>query len=158
MIEVEQVVAWSATERSAEPKCATGEVHIVARDSARAIRFYTRVFGLRPVRGASDERLVVIPVTPDTKLVIHEAHTPIRFRARCARRWGFVVADLDVVRAQVWELGVKVARDSGAPDHIYRWSSSRSLYVKTPDGHEIELVELNSEARESFSGRTAEAS
>jgi catechol-2,3-dioxygenase len=51
------------------------------------------------------------------------------------------LSDLDAVRAQVWTLGVKVAHDSGEPDHIFRRRGGASLYVHDPDGNEIELVE-----------------
>src|SRR5690606_26019168 len=121
-------------------------------------RFYARVFGLLPAPGAWGESLVVIPVTPDVRLVIHDAQAAVRRKARCVKRWGFVVGDLDRVRELVWELGVKVARDSGAPDHIYRWPSSRSLYVQAPDGHEIQLVEIRSGELEDSREHAAAAS
>ena len=48
---------------------------------------------------------------------------------------------IDDVRGRLWDLGVKVARDSGAPDHIYRRPSGSSVYIRDRDGNEIELVE-----------------
>lgn len=142
MIEVEGVVPWSTTERTSYPQPMAGEIGIVTSDLARALRFYWRVFGLRPARGRSSEKHAIMPVTAHSKLMIHEVKAPMRGMARCTWRWGFVVTDLDRVRQQVWELGVRVSRDSGAPDHIYHWSNGRSLYVYAADGHEIELVEI----------------
>ncbi|HEX6994684.1 MAG TPA: VOC family protein [Gammaproteobacteria bacterium] len=155
MIVVENVIAWSGVERSADPRRLSGDIDIVANDLCRAVRFYSRVFGLLPGPRSWGESLVVIPVTGDARLVIHDAQATLRRRARCTRRWGFVVSDLDHVRGLVWELGVKVARDSGAPDHVYRWSNGRSLYVQAPDGHEIELVEMPSAAVEALPRRAA---
>lgn len=155
MILVENVIPWCSVERSADPRCVSGDIHIVASDLGRAVRFYSRVFGLLPAPRSWGENLAVIPVTPDARLVIHDARATLRHRARCIRRWGFVVSDLDHVRGLVWELGVKVARDSGAPDHIYRWSSGRSLYVQAPDGHEIELFEIPNRAVEMLPRRAA---
>src|SRR5690606_34009582 len=146
MIEVENVVPWSAMERAADPEPATGDIDVVVSDLARAVRFYSRVFGLLPARGAWADSFALIPVNSHTRLVIHDARAAVRRQARCIRRWAFVVRDIEHVRDMVWELGVKVTRDSGAPDHIYRWSNGRSLYVQAPDGHEIELVEMGARA------------
>src|SRR5690606_7518666 len=155
MINVENVIAWSAVERSAEPARVSGDIDVVASDLFRAVRFYSRVFGLLPAPHSWQENLVVVPVTPDARLVLHAAHAAVRHRARCIKRFGFVVSDLDRVRELVWELGVKVARDSGAPDHIYRWSNGRSLYVEAPDGGGSELTALRSSALEYFPRRAA---
>jgi len=155
MIQVENVIAWSAFERSAEPTVISGDIDVVASDLFRAVRFYSRVFGLLPAPRSWQESRVVVPVTADVRLVIHAAHAAVRHRARSVKRFAFVVNDLDHVRGLVWELGVKVARDSGAPDHIYRWSNGRSLYVQAPDGLEIELVELPSPATEHVPRRAA---
>jgi hypothetical protein len=74
------------------------------------------------------------------RLVLHAA--PTSPQSTLLRRWAFVVENLDEVRARVWDLGVRVARDSGAPDHIYRRLAGASLYVHDRDCNEIELVEL----------------
>ena len=87
-------------------------------------------------------------VAPGKALVIHDAGSAVRQRAQLERRWGFAVKDLDAVRQLVWELGVSVARDSGAADHIHRWANGRSLYVRAPDGVEIELVEIFGDAED----------
>lgn len=158
MIEVQDVIAWSAVERSIAPGWGSAEIDILSNDLRRAVRFYARVFGLLPAPGAWGESVVVIPVTADTRLVIHDAQAAVRRKARCVKRWGFVVRNLDHVRGLAWELGVKVARDSGAPDQIYRWSSRRSLYVQAPDGHEIQLVEIRNAELEDARDNTAAAS
>jgi catechol 2,3-dioxygenase-like lactoylglutathione lyase family enzyme len=155
MIEVEYVVPWSAMERAADPEPASGDIDVVASDLGRAVRFYSRVFGLLPARGAWGDSFAIIPVNSSTRLIIHDARAAVRRRARCVRRWAFVVTDLEHIRDMVWELGVKVARDSGAPDHIYRWSNGRSLYVQAPDGHEIELVEITGQALDEAPARAA---
>src|SRR5690606_2505148 len=73
MIEVENVIAWSASERSVAPGWASAEIDILTNDLRRAVRFYARVFGLLPAPGGWGESLVVVPVTPDVRLVIHDA-------------------------------------------------------------------------------------
>ena len=53
MINVENVIAWSAVERSAEPARVSGDIDVVASDLFRAVRFYSRVFGLLPAPRSS---------------------------------------------------------------------------------------------------------
>jgi hypothetical protein len=86
----------------------------------------------------------VMRATARVDLVLHERRDGVD---EPARRWGFVVADLDRAREAVWDLGVQIARDSGAPDHIYWWSNRRSLYIRDRDANDIELVEVWSYAR-----------
>src|SRR5690606_2443838 len=90
MIEVQDVIAWSAVERSIAPGWGSAEIDILSNDLRRAVRFYARVFGLLPAPGAWGESVVVIPVTADTRLVIHDAQPAVRRKARCVKRWGFV--------------------------------------------------------------------
>lgn len=151
MIEIDDVIPWSAPGRSACAELAGCQIHIPARDLERAVTFYLLVFGLRPVHGRAGCG-TVIPATARVDLVVHELpHSGLQ-SAFFTRRWGFVVKDLDRVRQDVWELGVTVARDSGAPDHIYRWRNGRSLYVRAHDGNEIELVEICDGARAASPG------
>nr|MBO2512914.1 hypothetical protein [Gammaproteobacteria bacterium] len=146
MIDVERVVSWSPTERTTYEEIETSEIHVAATDLPRAVRFYSRVFGFEAVRSFAGGAAVAMRIAPGKSLVIHDAGSAVRQGVRHLRRWGFVVNDLDTVRQLVWELGVAVARDSGAADHIYRWASGRSLYIRAPDGVEIELVEIGGEA------------
>lgn len=148
MIDVERVLSWSPFERTAFDELAASEIHVAATDLSRAVRFYSRVFGLEAVRTSAGGTVVVMRVSPDKELVLHDAGSAVRQRVQHQRRWAFAVRDLDAVRQLVWELGVPVARDSGAADHIYRWANGRSLYVRAPDGVEIELVEIFSDAED----------
>ena len=148
MIDVERVVTWSPTERTTYEELETSEIHVAATNLSRAVRFYSRVFGFEAVRSSADGASVEMRIAPGKTLLIHDAGSAVRLGVRHLRRWGFVVNDLDTVRQLVWELGVTVARDSGAADHIYRWANGRSLYVRAPDGVEIELVEIGPGADE----------
>ncbi len=145
MIELDCVIPWSTSDGPTDLDYAPSEIDVLSTDLGRTTRFYARVFGLVPARSAPDESVVIVPLMDGTNLVIHDAQAAVRRRARCVRRWAFLVTDLERVRAQAWELGVTIARDSGAPDQIYRWPNGRSLYIQTPDGQEIELVEILSD-------------
>ena len=142
MIDLDCVIPWSTSDGPTDLDCAPSEIDIVSSDLGRTLHFYARVFGLYPAPHNGDESVVSLPLMDGTSLVIHDAQAAVRRRARCVRRWAFLVTDLERVRAQAWELGVTIARDSGTPDQIYRWPNGRSLYIETPDGQEIELVEI----------------
>ena len=141
MIEIDGIVPWSAPERTSYAELGAREIHVPARNLRRAVAFYSLVFGFCPIPAHGTGSAVIMPATARADLVIHELHGAAQRSAAFMRCWGFVVKNLDRVRQRVWELGVSVARDSGAPDQIYRWSDGRSLYVRAPDGNEIELVE-----------------
>lgn len=123
-------------------------VTIAARNLERSIDFYTSVFGFR-VAGhgmPAPRRSATLAAPGEARLAIHENDGSSNGPVPLHGRWGFLVDDLDAVREAAWDLGVKVADDNGAPDHIHRWSNGRSLRVLDPDGNEIELIE---ECRES---------
>jgi catechol 2,3-dioxygenase-like lactoylglutathione lyase family enzyme len=142
MIEIDGITAWSPTERARYAPLASREINVAARSLRRAVHFYSRVFGLRPTGDHGDSGPAVLRVALADELVIHEVAESVLLGGSFVRSWGFVVADLDRARQIVWELGVQIARDSGTPDSIYRWSNGRSLYVWAPDGNQIELVEI----------------
>ena len=118
-------------------------VTIAARDLQRSIDFYSTVFGLRVAgqRQSVPRRSATLTAPGEALIAIHEQGEGPHRTVPLHSRWGFLVDDLDGARAAIWDLGVKVADDNGAPDHIHRWSNGRSLRVRDPDGNEIELVE-----------------
>lgn len=118
-------------------------VTIATRDLERSVHFYSRVFGFGVAgQGSSAPRRSATLAGPGAaRLAIREQGEGTRRTLPLHSRWGFLVDDLDGARATAWDLGVKVAEDNGAPDHIRRWPNGRSLRVRDPDGNEIELVE-----------------
>jgi predicted enzyme related to lactoylglutathione lyase len=149
MIAIKEAVSWADSgEGSRERGSVHGlVVHVANLD--RAAAFYERVFGFRRSIGdsAASCDAVALQLSGLPTLVLHQ--WPRRGSApRPLQRWAFVVAEnLEEVRGRVWELGVKIARDSGAPDQVYRRATGDSLYVFDADGNEIELVERSSAER-----------
>lgn len=143
MIRTNQLVRWFATEE--ESVLRTGGicgVTIFVSDIGRSVAFYTHVFGMRVMQNRQPSRQSATLTGPrDARLVLRAydggALRPVPLHAR----WGFLVDDLDHVREAAWDSGVVIARDSGEPDHIFRWTNGRSLCVSDPDGNEIELIE-----------------
>jgi catechol-2,3-dioxygenase len=147
VIKVNEVVTWSAQERSECAELGIGQINVAVRNLRSSIEFYARVFGFSASAVYSARGSAVMNATARADLLLHERRDRRHGSLRALRRWGFVVTDLDRVRQLAWELGVRVARDSGAPDHIYQWSNRRSLYIHDPDGNEIELAELTGDRR-----------
>ena len=118
-------------------------VTIAVRDLERSRDFYARVFGFRTVKeyGPGPRRSVMLAAPCEALLAMHENGDDPTRPVPVHRHWGFLVEDLDGVREAIWDLGVKVANDNGAPDHIHNWPNGRLLQVRDPDGNVIELVE-----------------
>jgi len=147
---VDAVAEWSGRHGGdTPPRRDVGPLVVPVGDLGKSVEFYRRVFGFRPRstwRGPSFG-----PLTPGSLRLAARGRAELWLRPRCTapdeaaqnRRWAFVVTNLEEVREKVWDLGVKVARDSGEPDHIFRRGGRASLYVRDPDGNEIELVEMN---------------
>jgi hypothetical protein len=60
-----------------------------------------------------------------------------------ARSHTVIVKDLDPIRTRVWDTGTPITRRNGGADHIFRSIGRRSLWIRDPDGHELELAELS---------------
>ena len=151
MISISEIVSWQDMDGCQDVRSVIPELAVPVGDLLRAARFYERVFGFYRVfaaHGADSGRLVRATAT-GVRLVLHAVPSP---QPKLPRRWAFVVENLDDARARAWDLGVRVARDSGAPDHIYRRLDGASLYVHDRDGNEIELVELPQGARVAHAG------
>ncbi|HET8697830.1 MAG TPA: VOC family protein [Gammaproteobacteria bacterium] len=130
---------------------------VPVRDLRKSADFYRRVFGFWPRRRTGDDsglgadmgtggaagfdgarRNALLLAAHGVELALERRSGAVAAATPCCT---FVVSDVDAVREQVWNLGVKIARDSGEPDHIFRRRGGASLYVQDPDGNEIELVE-----------------
>lgn len=138
MINVHGVVTWSGA--SAPRFARLGGRHrfeTPVRSIERSVRFYRRVFGFHATVDSEVES-ATIALAPQVELVLDAGAVQ---RCSVEPRWGLLVTDINAVRAAAWDLDVKVARDSGAPDQIYREANIWSLYVQDPDGNLIQLVE-----------------
>ena len=118
-------------------------VSIAARKLQRSINFYTRLFAFRIVEDARERHRPYVLMTAggSVYLAIHEYYEATVPTVRPLTRWSFIVGDLDRVRETFWNLGVVPADGSDEPRRIHPWRNDRSLLIRDPDGHEIELVE-----------------
>ena len=104
------------------------DAEIWADKLERSIGFYRRLLGLCVVEDASlkPQPRVVMSTADGGRLTILADRGAVLPAA--PHRSTFSVSDLDRVREILWNRGVHIAR--------------RSLVVRDPDGHEIELVEV----------------
>ncbi len=117
-------------------------VHIAlrVRDLARAVNFYTSLFGLRVRgRGSSDEGPLVLLERGALRLALIESRTPGWEATRGGlHHLGFLVGsaeDVIAVEAALRRRGVPILRQVVNPRH----PRERSIYVHDPDGHLIEV-------------------
>src|SRR5262245_16986652 len=130
-------------EVAAGPPAGVGPAHLQVRSLRRSIEFYATVLGLQVVRDARSgvERFVTMGARGCTSVAIHEELDPtVQISRRGVKT--LIVSNLDRVRARSWESGIAIARDDGSPAQIQRSRDRRFLYVRDPDGHELELEEV----------------
>jgi catechol 2,3-dioxygenase-like lactoylglutathione lyase family enzyme len=117
-------------------------VQLQVRDLVRSIDFFATVLGLEVVRTGrlGTARCVAMSARGGRALLLHDS--PGAAGAQAGDGLGFVVADLDQVRARAWDFGARVARHkNGGGEH--QPGRSRSLWLYDPDGRELELVETD---------------
>jgi catechol 2,3-dioxygenase-like lactoylglutathione lyase family enzyme len=149
MIRVDSLIEWSEALMIGRLKLRPLRfAHLCVHDLERSVDFYRRVFGFHPAGGRRPMGgpSIALMQPCGARLVLHERRSPAVEILPMGRRFGFVVADLERAREDVWELGVEIASDSGDPDHIYRWPNGRSLYLHDPDAHALELVDVGPRA------------
>jgi catechol 2,3-dioxygenase-like lactoylglutathione lyase family enzyme len=125
--------------RSARRQPSASVVHLSVRCLLRSINFFSSVLGLEVVRDGRREACphVVMTARGCSQVVLYASRSPAR--ARDAEPSGpMIVADLDQARAKIWDAGLRVTRE-GTREWIAA-TESRRLWVRDPDGHELELV------------------
>lgn len=129
--------------RSAATHESHGTVHLATRNLLRSINFFSMALGLEIVRDERrpGSRCVTMSARGCSDVVIHarQEGSGTQFGAATGV---LIVTDLERVRARVWDAGALVTRHRGAPAQIHVSHDRRSLYVRDPDGHELELAEV----------------
>ncbi len=151
MVRVDRVIDGSGAESGGG--LSTGGAGTVAADNlARSVEFYRRVFGFRPEQDERSSRASAQLSGPNRNRLLIRTFGAVRAETE-RPRLRFVVGNLDEAREALWDAGVSVSRDSGQPDQIFRDPNGRSLYIRDPDGNEIELIESCAEHTHAGSGR-----
>lgn len=117
-------------------------IHIAlrVRDLARAVDFYTSLFGLRVRgRGSSDDSPLVLLERDALRLALIESKTPEWEAGRGGlHHLGFLVGSTEeviAIEAALRRRGISISRQTVNPRH----PGERSIYFHDPDGHLIEV-------------------
>lgn len=95
--------------------------------------FYRRLLGVDPV--ASSETMSIF-FTEETKIFIHYRYAPRNGELPPENHHAFQVDDVDEVCAQVIQRGLIPE----IPPQNFYWG--RSAYLRDPDGHQIEITQM----------------
>jgi catechol 2,3-dioxygenase-like lactoylglutathione lyase family enzyme len=130
-------VAYATELRAAPRRPSPSTVHLPVRSLLRSIDFFATVLGYEVARDGRREPWphVVMTAHGCSQLVLHA-------RREDAPRGSATlsVTDIEDVRTRVWDAGVPISRGEAAPAQIVDHGTRRSLYVRDPDGHELELA------------------
>ena len=133
-------VACATELRAAPQRPSPSIVHLPVRSLLRSIDFFATVLGYEVARDGRREPWphVVMTASGCSQLVLHARREPApRGPAESAT---LTVTDIDDVRTRVWDAGVPISRGEAAPAQIVDHGTRRSLYVRDPDGHALELA------------------
>lgn len=115
-------------------------INISVRDLERSLRFYRDLFGFEIVKDGRERKnrpYIILSNGGRAFLALHENAATREPEQPFINHWGFATGDLDEVRRKLRDAGVGVEGD-----RMHEWEHSRSLYIRDPDGHEIELAEV----------------
>ena len=109
------------------------EIAFFTENVSRMTDFYRRLFGVEPV--ASSESMAIF-FAGETKLFIHHKYAPKDGELLPENHHAFKVEDVDTVCNQLLGQGLMLE----VPPQDFYWG--RSAYLRDPDGHQIELTEV----------------
>lgn len=114
-------------------------INMRVKDLNESIDFYSRLFGfeMKEDRRKEHEPWAIIGLSNVAYLCLYEhPGKEIPREGLTINHFGLVLTDFDEALAKLEEHGVPILY--GGP---VDWPKSRSIYIKDPNGHEIELAE-----------------
>lgn len=115
-------------------------INMRVHNLAESIEFYKKNFGfeMKEDYRSAEEPWVIIGLKGVAYLCMYEhPGKPKPVDAMTINHFGFVVSDFDSALSALRENGAEVLYGG-----VIEWTKSRSIYIKDPSGHEIELVEV----------------
>ena len=115
-------------------------INMRVRNLAESIEFYQRLFSFEMKedhRGDAKEPWAIIGLAGVAYLCMYE-HSKRRIEPEALKinHFGLVVEDIEKTLEQLRSQGVEVLYDG-----LVDWPRSRSIYIRDPNGYEIELAE-----------------
>jgi catechol 2,3-dioxygenase-like lactoylglutathione lyase family enzyme len=109
------------------------EIAFFTDNVERITNFYSCLLGVEPV--ASSETIAIF-FTGETKIFLHYKYSPKDGELPPENHHAFKVENLDTVCKELTEQGLMLE----IPPQDFYWG--RSAYLRDPDGHQIELTEV----------------
>lgn len=129
-------IVWRIEDLSPYPP-----VHLPVGSLPRAINFYALVLGFEVTshERTGESRRVQMSARGCSDVVLHAADGVPPTDGR--RRAVLMVPDVERARADAWNAGATVPRRGPAPIDGPSAESSRSIFIRDPEGNELELAE-----------------
>lgn len=109
------------------------EIAFFTDNVSRMTDFYRRLLSVEPV--ASSETMAIF-FTDETKIFIHYKYSPRNGELPPENHHAFKVEDIDMLCKELIEQGLMLE----IPPQDFYWG--RSAYLRDPDGHQIELIQM----------------
>jgi catechol 2,3-dioxygenase-like lactoylglutathione lyase family enzyme len=109
------------------------EIAFFTDNVSRMTDFYRRLFGVEPV--ASSENMAIF-FAGETKIFIHYKYAPKNGELPPENHHAFKVENVDMVCKELIGQGLILE----IPPQDFYWG--RSAYLRDPDGHQIELTQM----------------
>ncbi len=102
----------------------------------KTVDFYHRLLGFRELEDLPDDNGKIIG-DAKAKLAIYEVEGFPHYEKHGLSHIGFNIANFDDVEGRCSEIGAEILYGG-----VVQWPGTRSIYVKDPNGYELELTEV----------------
>ncbi len=111
-------------------------LNLDVRDLDETVKFYGELFGFRVVKDQPEENSKIIG-NENVKLCLYQIDGFDHYEKSGFNHFGFHIENFDDIIQKCTEMGVEIFY--GGP---LKWEKSSSVYIKDPNGYEIELAEV----------------
>ncbi len=106
------------------------------KDLKETVEFYQNLFGFKVIKEQPEQHSKIIG-NEKVKLCLYEDPELNEYKKNGFNHFGFHIDNFDEIIQKCTELGVEIFY--GGP---IKWEKSSSIYIKDPNGYEIELAEV----------------
>ncbi len=106
------------------------------RNLDETVEFYKNLFGFKVIKEQPEQDSKIIG-NEKVKLCLYEDPDLDEYKKNGFNHFGFHIDNFDEIIQKCTDLGVKIFY--GGP---IKWEKSSSIYIKDPNGYEIELAEV----------------
>jgi lactoylglutathione lyase len=122
---------------------AIDHINLSVSDLERSVDFYKRVFGFKIVedqRNAEPNPWAIVGVAGAAYLALHQTPLERAEDGLAINHFGLVADDIEAALAHLLQEEANVLFQDREEGPIIDWGKSFSIYIKDPDGHNIELT------------------